>query len=83
MATGDGDGDDVVLVGGAGGDWAVETGDGVVGIGERTQRREERQRAEPWRWSRGGAASGRRAWGRASPRHRDSAAGRLTAGGVE
>ena len=44
MATGDGDGDGAVLVGGAGGDWAVETGDGVVGIGERTA--EERGAAE-------------------------------------
>ena len=44
MATGDGDGDDAVLVGGAGGDWAVETGDGVVGIRERTT--EERGAAE-------------------------------------
>ena len=42
MATGDGDGDGAVLVGGAGGDWAVETG--VVGIGERTT--EERGAAE-------------------------------------
>jgi len=52
MATGDGDGDGAVLVGGAGGDWAVETGDGVVGswgLGREWQRREERQRAEPRR----------------------------------
>ena len=44
MATGDGDGDGAVLVGGTGGDWAVETRDGVVGIGERTT--EERGAAE-------------------------------------
>jgi len=66
MATGDGDGDGAVLVGGAGGDWAVETRDGVVGIGERTA--EERGTAE------GRATEGRRADGaRGVARARDAA----------
>ena len=66
MATGDGDGDGAVLVGGAGGDWVVETGDGVVGIGERTA--EERGTAE------GRATEGRRADGaRGVARARDAA----------
>ena len=47
MATGDGDGDGAVLVGGAGGDWAVETG--VVGIGERTTEERGAVEVEPRR----------------------------------
>jgi len=56
MATGDGDGDGAVLVGGAGGDWAVETGDGVVGIGERTAEERGAAEVEP---RRGGARTAR------------------------
>ena len=79
MATGDGDGDGAVLVGGAGGDWAVETG--VVGIGERTTEERGAVEVEP---RRGGERTARvGSCEPSSPRRRDSAAGRLTAGGVE